>query len=130
MICKLLGITVALMTLTAIIGGCASSPSAAELAKADYGAAPTDASGTVRAWLRMALKDPDSMKDFTCSPPTKTWITLGFGQFMYGWGCCAEYNAKNSFGGYVGRTPQEFLIKDNQVVAVTGGEYHFWQQLR
>lgn len=85
-------------------------PSAAEL---DPGPKPTmaDADAAVRAYLREALKDPDSLKDYEIRDLVPFSWSDGRGFFNAGWLACVAYNAKNSYGGYVGKQPHAYLTR-------------------
>jgi hypothetical protein len=72
------------------------------------GAQPSasEAERVVLEHLRETLKDPDSLKQFRIrsGPKYITWYRglLTGGGHAAGWLVCFEYNAKNSYGGYVG----------------------------
>ena len=70
--------------------------------QADAGAAPTQYEQTIRSHLRTALKDPNSMTDFSVSEPILTSCSVGIYGPFHGWRVATSYNAKNSYGGYVG----------------------------
>lgn len=65
-----------------------------------------EATQAVLGYLQGVLKDPDSVKQFeVLGPPTRiTWYTglLVSNKIDAGWLVCFRYNAKNSYGGYVG----------------------------
>jgi hypothetical protein len=53
--------------------------------------------------LYRSLKDPDSVKQFQVrSIERMTWSRSWDGDYEQAWLVCFEYNAKNSYGGYVG----------------------------
>lgn len=59
----------------------------------------------VRAHLAATLKDPDSLKQYELHSVRHTrWMrgALNGGGSEEGWIACFSYNAKNSYGGYVG----------------------------
>lgn len=76
---------------------------------------PEVAEHVVRAHLARMLKDPDSVKQFAItSPPTCTkWYrgTFGTGGMEAGWAVNFEYNAKNSYGGYVGLKSGQLIMR-------------------
>lgn len=66
---------------------------------------PSDARALVMSYLNSSLKDPDSLKDFSITEPRKGRFYGGmFNGFRKepAWYVCYTYNAKNSYGGYVG----------------------------
>lgn len=74
----------------------------------DAGPQPSEAQAAtaVMDYLRTTLKDPDSIKQFRIrsGPETITWYRglINGGGNEQAWLICFEYNAKNSYGGYVG----------------------------
>lgn len=60
----------------------------------------------VRTWIQSRLKDPDSLKQFEIINIMRTRYFLGapiaHKGTAEGWLVCFQYNAKNSYGGYVG----------------------------
>jgi len=100
------------------VAGCMSSmsgfarrePSAAEL---DPGQKPTleEADAAVRAHFRDALKDPDSVKDYELKGLAPFAWSDGRGFYNAGWLACVAYNAKNSYGAYVGRQVHSYLVR-------------------
>lgn len=56
-----------------------------------------------RDFLAQSLKDPDSLKQFQMRNVTqRDWQNTRWDGWRSGWLVCFEYNAKNSYGGYVG----------------------------
>jgi len=76
---------------------------------------PEDANAAVTAYLRESLKDPDSLKDYELkSIVSHNWGDGGrTGVIFYnaGWAACVSYNAKNSYGGYVGKSVHAYLVR-------------------
>ena len=72
------------------------------------GSEPTEAQvePLIRDYLSRVLKDPDSLKQFKVTYIQKTRYFIGapirHEGTAEGWLACFEYNAKNSYGGYVG----------------------------
>ena len=102
----------------ALITGCTTPPSAAELASLDYGSAPTDYKKSIERYLDSTLKDPDSKKVEYISTPVTQWYKANpmyGGNLMAGYAVCAYVNAKNSYGGYTGGKLSWFLIKNDRV---------------
>ena len=81
-------------------------------------------------YLKTVLKDPDSLKAFKIiSKPQKGFLNYGafskgpagkrFGNPM--WYVCASYNAKNSYGAYVGSKTYAFFFYNSKVVRSVEG---------
>jgi hypothetical protein len=101
----------ALCVLALLLAGCVSVPAYKEGSweiVTTAGESPTSeqAAAAVEAFLQRTLKDPDSLKQFRwlSGPTLATWSRGQAGSFDQGWVMCFEYNAKNSYGGYVGVT--------------------------
>lgn len=93
-----------ILALLTILSGCATQGGGFfnTNVPADAGEVPKQYEQTIRDYLHRALKDPSSMTDFSVSQPVLTSCSVGiYGQY-YGWRVTTEYNAKNSYGGYVG----------------------------
>lgn len=85
---------------------------------ADAGQAPTGYEQTIKAYLRTALKDPNSLIDFSASEPTLTSCAVGIYGAFYGWRVTASYNAKNSYGGYVGLKTYYYWFHDDRLKGI------------
>ncbi|WP_426287492.1 hypothetical protein [Luteibacter sp. E-22] len=103
--------------LAACAGGmtaCARMPAQAEVASLQYGPpiAQEDAEAQAKAYLSKHLKDPYSAV-FTWQKVDKGWVKappiLG-GGIDAGWVLKGTVNARNSFGGYVGARPYQFMF--------------------
>ena len=68
----------------------------------DAGKKPILYEETIRQYLKNNLKDPNSLIDFSVSEPILTSCAVGIYGPFYGWRVTTQYNAKNSYGGYVG----------------------------
>jgi len=91
--------------LITMIAGCAATTGGGFFntnVPADAGEAPTQYEQTIKDYLRTALKDPNSMIDFSVSEPILTSCAVGIYGPFHGWRVATQYNAKNSYGGYVG----------------------------
>ncbi|WP_127999193.1 hypothetical protein [Piscinibacter defluvii] len=91
------------LTLAAgVMLGCAS-PAGGD---AEYGPKPADPTRIMQDYLRVQLKDPLSaqMQMRAVGRITTTRASL-LVPARYGWGICADVNAKNAFGGYTGFKP-------------------------
>lgn len=109
-----------LFGLSAIVGGC-TTPGGGFFntnVPEDAGPAPTQYEETIRAHLRIALKDPNSMIDFSVSEPVLTSCAVGVYGPFYGWRVTTRYNAKNSFGGYVGLKTYYYWFHGEQLKGI------------
>jgi len=90
---------------------------------AEHGTAPKNHKDRIMEHWKVILKDPESLQLKTISAPEKSAIykatvkdhwydNYSDVEFtpIYGHRICAVYNAKNSFGGYVGWKVQTFFI--------------------
>lgn len=103
----------------ALLAGCATAPSGEELraAAANDPAPDVDAGiAMIEAHLRSKLKDPDSAQFTWPNPFVHGWYQRPFGQRYLGWITCGTVNAKNSYGGYTGRTAAIGVIRSGSVV--------------
>jgi hypothetical protein len=110
-------------------GGCVVAPSQEQLTDAEarnlYGSRP-DPGPIVSAYLHANLKDPYSVQDLAIGSLEKSWILtrqdiLRDRQYVWCWRCIVRYNAKNSFGAYVGIRAYRFYMRaDSGVLAVEG----------
>ena len=114
------------LTLALLSSGCAA-PSAAEIAKADYGAMPSDPEGVIKGWFESRLKDPFTAV-YEFGAVEKAWRKAWrWSAPTYGWRTMVRVNARNSFGGYTGFKTYLFMLRGDQVAWV-GEETHgrFW----
>jgi hypothetical protein len=116
------GTCVAILLIASVISGCASAPSAEQIANADYGRemSPEECQSIVESVIAFGLKDPGSAQ-FRHQPCVKGWwnsvpildMSVAFGYWQKG-----EVNAKNSFGGYVGFRTYSALLRNGAVVRI------------
>ncbi|MEM6553985.1 MAG: hypothetical protein AAF750_17860 [Planctomycetota bacterium] len=111
-----------------MLGGCATGPTAEQLASADYGASITEADATAKAeaWVRGILKDPESAR-YEWDSFGQGWATNGLingGGYLYGYRLEGRVNARNSFGGYTGHRRYLFMFRDGEIAAVWGEQDH------
>nr|WP_181374623.1 hypothetical protein [Pectobacterium carotovorum]AKG47447.1 hypothetical protein pA_00007 [Pectobacterium carotovorum] len=90
-----------------VLAGCASNSK--NPASANYGAEPVNNEQAVISQLKNELKDPDSVKIMSITKPRRGYATYGFGKSEFGWHTEVKYNAKNSYGGYVGAKTRQYL---------------------
>lgn len=92
--------------------------SACSTAVKDPGPPPVNYRAAIEEQMRVTLKDPYSVRDFRLGRPQKMskWVGIAFGGNSYYWGVCAEYNAKNSYGAYVGLRRYIFKFSGENVV--------------
>lgn len=113
-----------LLICSTILVGCVSLPSEQEIASADYGQFPNNHEAIVKDYYATALKDPDSVKYRSISSPRKTWLGDRINGAQFGYLVCVTYNAKNSFGAYVGYGTDGLLIRNGSVIiAVPKGDW-------
>lgn len=107
----------ALVTLCLAVSACA--PSLQELQSADTGPPPERAAGIamIEEAIRGSLKDPDSARFEWPNGFAHGWYQVPFGQRYIGWITCGTVNAKNSYGGYTGRTAAIGVISNGAVIA-------------
>jgi hypothetical protein len=87
--------------------------------RADVGAKPEHYEQTIREYLRVTLKDPYSVQDFSVSEPELTACSIAPGSPFYGWRVATQYNAKNSYGAYVGLRQYFYWFHGEQVKLIT-----------
>lgn len=106
------------------LAACATAPTAAQLANADYGPPPPENhQQLIKDWFAERLIDPTSPL-YTFRNPTQgyTQENAFYGtQLQFGWIVCGAVNAKNRLGGYVGREPFFTLFKDGSMVFIHDG---------
>lgn len=110
------------LALTALLFGCAT-PTAQELATADYGSYPTDFEPIIKSYMQSTLKDPESARYQFLNSPKSGWN--GVGGVKYGYVVCAYINGKNSYGGYVGNRMSYFMIKNGRVIDASHGDGNY-----
>ena len=109
-------IPITLLTLAfAILGACTMEPTGPNVQTA--GPKPNNVGSLVQIYLNESLKDPYSVRGLTYSLPREggRWTGLVNQGLVPSWYSCVKYNAKNSFGGYVGQKEHVFFIRDDRV---------------
>lgn len=85
------------------------------------GDSPEFADAKAKSYILSRLKDPDSAQFRTISAPyaaytNSLWMLGAGGEITWiGWAVDVEYNAKNSFGGYVGFTCATVMFSHGNV---------------
>lgn len=100
---------IAIVGLALLLAGCSSRPAL----EFGFGSPPTVAQtrGIVQEHLEVALKDPTNIQGLTIGRPEAACYSRGPGKRdVCGYRVCVAYNAKNSFGGYVGRKVYVYWI--------------------
>ncbi len=110
---------VGLVAVPCLLAACATAPGVRD----DPGPFPDNYEQIVQNKLNETLKDPYSVRDLSIPRPmvTTVWTGLVNGGNLHAWGTCVRYNAKNSFGAYVGLRAYMFYIKAWSVVYVVEG---------
>lgn len=93
-----------------LLVGCVSSPSKNELSNANYGELPNDYQNSIKSSVGSRLKDPYSAI-YEFGTPYKGWCQSGF-TTLFGWIVPFSLNAKNSYGGYTGISPNAVMFID------------------
>lgn len=99
------------------LSGCKTTSQAIQ---EDPGPYPTNYEASIKQWMQFNLKDPSSVQGFSATEPKRGAAFFGMinGGAVSAWSSCAYFNAKNSFGGYVGQQGYVFYIKNGQVIHV------------
>jgi hypothetical protein len=84
----------------------------------DIGPAPETAAGIamIEAAVKATLKDPDSAQFTWPNSFAQGWYQPPFGTRYYGWITCGTVNARNGYGGYVGRAAVIGVIRNGSVI--------------
>ncbi len=98
-----------------LLYACAYTPTAEDLANADYGSYPNNYRPSIKNYAKKHLKDPDSAQWNFNSLPRQMWSKY-FGGVRYGYGVCTEINERDSLSGYKGFRTHFFLIKNGRIV--------------
>lgn len=91
--------------------------------KADPGPFPENYEQQVKAHLRQSLKDPYSIQSLSIARPIRLslWTGLVYSGSVETWASCTSYNAKNSFGAYVGLSNFTYYFRDGQLFNMREG---------
>jgi hypothetical protein len=108
--------TTALLLTLMLLAGCASRPKP-DFTTADYGPYGEADKAIISAWVKDRLKDPDSAKiEFRDEPGHVAIRKAGTQEWIYYGRVKVWVNAKNSYGGYVGRQPYWVWYREGKIV--------------
>ena len=103
------------LTIVLLLMGCSYGPSTKEMAAASYGERPVNYGKTIKEYMEVHLKDPESAQFKVSEPATGWWQDTVFGKKHYGWRILVLVNAKNSFGAFTGFQPYYFCYEDGKL---------------
>ena len=90
--------------------------------RAEAGQAPIDYEQTIRNYLRHTLPDPDGVADLSVSEPVLIGCVIRRlaegSEGFFGWRVTTKYNAKNTYGAYVGLKTYYFWFRGEQLKGV------------
>ena len=70
------------------------------------------------AYIKANWKDPASIREAEIAAPVEEIVPAEYrSQFAPRWVVCLRLNAKNSYGGYTGRTMYHVLMRGNEVLS-------------
>lgn len=98
-----------------------ATPTQDEINKADFGSKPVGYENNIKDLVSLQLKDPSSAQ-YKFYEPQKGYFQDGMAQnfeIHYGWIIPIQYNAKNSYGGYVGFKPLYYFISKERIYDIT-----------
>ena len=116
-----------IFALSLLTNGCAIRPTEKEIEIADYGSYPNEYEQIIRNHMETFLKDPESARYKFLNSPKPGWNGIGGNKF--GYVVCANINAKNSFGGYVGNRMSYFMIRNDRMIYTSKGDDNFGEAL-
>ena len=123
------------LSILALLSGCnAQSLYQSNVRPELSGEYPANYKRLIKQYVQMNFKDPDSIKNASISKPIQGQVLL-----QQGWIVCLRANAKNSYGGYVGLSNTNFLIKNSEILLAQdwgqapdcshGSPYEKWSEL-
>lgn len=101
--------------------GCMATPSANDLANANFGNKPISYEENIKNVIGAGLKDPFSAQ-YKFGEPKKGYYQEGPSEnflLRYGWIIPVQVNAKNSYGAYVGFKNKYFMISEEKLYDIT-----------
>jgi hypothetical protein len=120
---QIMRLVLTLVSVLLILSGCAAptGPSGKEPSISDAGPYPSDSRQIMLQFLRTKLKDPSSAQvDMVGNTKFMTVKHSMLGPGGYGWGICADVNAKNSFGAFTGFRKWFVLWREGRIVLSYG----------
>ena len=119
------GRALALVTAVLLLSSCAGlSPQHRDLMQDDVGPYPENYEALIKQWLQVNLKDPYTVRDLAITQPIqgKYWGgLLVTGGNVTAYRSCVQYNAKNSYGAYIGLRAYSFWLKNGRIFVTTDG---------
>lgn len=103
-----------------LLAGCVAPPPPVDLAELERraGPRPQNLEPEIRRWMRDQLRDPDSVRDLTIGEPyAAQCIYSSARDSRYAWSVPADFNAKNAYGGYTGRTRYYFWFHNDRLLS-------------
>jgi hypothetical protein len=88
----------------------------------DVGPYPENYEVLIKQWLQVNLKDPYSVRDLVITQPIqgKYWGgLLVTGGNVTAYQSRVQYNAKNSYGAYIGLRTYSYWMKNGRIFATT-----------
>ena len=107
---------IVILALSLTLTACASSNAAFDNGPTPL--APLDHRTAVSAYVKDVLKDPDSLRDFEIAQQPKYKLAY----MKKRWMVCFFMNAKNSFGGYTGKTMHVAIFEGDTVIGTEKDE--------
>lgn len=109
-----------MVALSCALASCVAAPGGP---KDDAGLYPDNYEQIIKGDLNQKLKDPYSIRDLSISRPVSAafWTGVIHGGNVKAWGSCVRYNAKNSYGAYVGMQAFTYFIKSGAVIWTLDG---------
>lgn len=102
--------------LVALLVGCSiNRPTPEQIANADYGLPPQNYKNIIIEHVKRDLIDPNSSTFTDWRGPAKGYLHDGNKEFVFGYLVCVEVNSKNRMGGYAGKQPQLYVLKNDSI---------------
>ena len=101
-------------------------PSPEDLRTADYGVYPYNYEEIINNHLDEILFDPYSVKGLRITSPETGWYN-SFGKISYGYRGKVSFNAKNRYGGYVGKRTYWYFIRNNKLLDFVDARAVNWE---
>ena len=112
-----------LISFLVLLGGCETTVTKQEMTAVDYGPRPERWKEEIRSYLGIRLIDPkDAIIEFRNEPQQLFQRKTPVRDQQWGWAVCVWVNDKNRSGAYDGFFPMSFVLRNEKIVAVNGGE--------